>query len=369
MAAQWPDISNENLSSTTKKMWVENTISQVIFKMPMMAKMYETGGVKKEWDGGTMITRPTKIARMESLAQSFDMNDQLTGGRVSMLKTPSFQWKDNQVPLVYTRREATMNSGPNRVVNFSEFLVDAGYEASRINLYKDLYNNAAPSGTAPSTDSGKKFQSICQALDHGYTGASTSIGYTYGNLTRDYAAGTLDVWQSADIEDSFEGTGTTSVQDTEITASIANFRKAVSVVRRQAEPNDRYLCVLGPTLHQAFKSFVQAGMVNNKSVSEPGSLVRYGFNSFTIDNIEVVEDPYLRNANVTNAHKWFFLFDISTWELRFKPGEMFRLTPFQDQAVMINGYPQSMARIYNTGNFMCWAPNRNIWLTNMVTSS
>jgi len=366
MADQWPDINNENLSSATKKMWIPNVVSQVVFKMPMLAKMYLSGQVKKAWDGGTVITRPVKVARMENLAQSFDENDQLTGGRVSMLKTPAFQWKDNQVPLVYTRREATMNSGSSRVLDFAAFLTEAGFEASRINLYKDLYNNTAAGSTGASTDSGKKFQSICQALDHGYTGASTSIGYTYGNLTRDRLAGTLDEWQSADIDDSFAGSSTDSAQDTEITASIANFRKAVAAVRRNAEPNDKFLCVVGPTLHQAFQSYVQAGIMNTKIASQPGSLAHYGFNSFTIDGIEVVEDPYLRNANVTNAHKWFFIFDISTWELRFKPGEMFRLTDFQDQAVIINGYPQSMARIYNTGNFMCWAPNRNIWLTNMV---
>ena len=107
MADQWPDINNENLSSATKKLWIPNVVSQVVFKMPMLAKMYLSGQVKKAWDGGTVITRPVKVARMENLAQSFDENDQLTGGRVSMLKTPSFQWKDNQVPLVYTRREAT----------------------------------------------------------------------------------------------------------------------------------------------------------------------------------------------------------------------------------------------------------------------
>ena len=81
-----------------------------------------------------------------------------------------------------------------------------------------------------------------------------------------------------------------------------------------------------------------------------------------------MEDPFLRNANETDSQKWFFIFDVTTWELRFQPGEMFRMTDFTDQATIIGGYPQSLARVYNTGNFMCWAPRRNIWLTNMVVA-
>ena len=364
MSVSWPAINNDNVSATSRKMWIESVISQVIFKMPMFTKMYLSGSVVKKWDGGTMITRPIKTANMKALAQDFGSEDALTGGRVTMLNMPSFRWKRFQLPIVYTHEEMTMNSGPNRVVDFSRFLVESGQEGARIHLYELAYNNKATTETNYSNDTGKVFQSILQALDHG--DATTDIGYSYGNLTRDISAGTNDVWQSADIEDSFDGTGVASVQDTEITASIANFRKAMSVVRRSTEPTGDYLCVMGPTLHQAFQSQVGSGVVNTKIASQPGDLVRYGFNSFTIDNVEFVEDTYLRNANVTNAHKWFFIFHIPSWEMRFKPGEMFRITPFQDQAVMINGYPQSLARVYCEGNFMCWRPKSNMWLSNMV---
>ena len=395
--AQWPEITDLNVSSTTRKMWIPNVVSQVVFKMPLAAKMYMSGGVKKEWNGGTLITRPVLIDDLSSLAQSFGEEDQLTGGRKTLLKTPSFGWKSFQVPLVYTKKQADMNAGPNRVLDFSKFLVQQGFLAARIHMCKMMYNGSGAGGagatqTASNTgalgaytgavtqsgdgDAHVDFQSIIHALDHGDVTASSTgdLGYQYGNVTRDLSGNTVDCWQSADINSGFDGTGTTSVQDTEITASIGNFRKALSVVRRNIEPASQFLCVVGPTLYQAFQSIVGAGVSITKGSGEPGDLVKFGFNSFTLDNIEVVEDPFLVENNravpsVTTMSKWFFIYHVPSWELRFKPGDMFRLTAFQDQAVMINGYAQHMARIYGTGNFMCWQPNANIMLTNMVPAS
>jgi len=350
-------------------MWIPNVISQVPFQMPMMAKLYLNGRVKKEWDGGTLITRPSQIARMEDLAQDVTAESQLTGGRKTLLETPSFRWKKFQLPITFSDEEATMNSGPNRVIDFSKYLVEKGFEGTRIHLYELMYNSAGSAGDADasadeSTDTNKKFQSVIQTLDHG--DSTSDIGYAYGNITRDISAGTNDAFQSADIEDGFAGSGTTSNQDTEITASLSNFRKAVGVVRRNAEPRDQFLCEVGPTLYQAFQSIVQAGLTTNTTVSQRGGLVNYGFNSFTLDGIEIVENPYLRNSNISNSHKWFFLYDINTWEMRFKPGNMFRLTDFFDQSVIREGYMLHLARIWCEGNFMCWAPNRNLWLSNMV---
>jgi len=391
MADQFLGIDNTNISSCTKQMWVPNVVSQTLIKMPMFAKMYLTGAVKKEWDGGSVITRPIKTANMAGLAQSFGEEDKLTGGRVTMLGTPSFGWKDMQVPIVYTRREATMNRGPNAVFNFSKFLTESGYEAARIYLYLMMYNPLGAGGPADalgdyqtaavaaqaSTDGGKLFQSVIHALDHGEN--TGDIGYTYGNITRDLSGNTADYWQSGDVLSGFDGNGVTSNQDTEITLSIANFRKMLSVVRRKVEPANQFLCVVGPTLYQAFQSVIGSGVSITKGTGDAGDLVKFGFNSFTVDGIEVVEDPFLiaNNASAqafnatyyTGMEKWMFIYHIPSWELRFQPGEFFRLTDFQDQAVIIGGYPQSMARVYCTGNLMNWQPQSNIWLNNVVPAS
>ena len=390
--AQWAEITDQNVSSTTKKFWIPNVVSQVLFKIPVAAKLYMAGQVKKEWDGGTLITRPVQKDDLTSLGQSFGEETQLTGGRKTLLGTPSFGWKDFQLPLVYTKKQADANSGPNRVIDFSKFLVKVGFESARLYLSTMIYNAegsggpgatlGSPSGGAygasdgGATESGDadgnlKFQSIIHALDHGE--GTTDLGYDYGYQTRDLSADTNDWWQSADINDGVNASSPTSAQDTEVTASIGNFRKALSVVRRRVEPAEQFLCVMGPTLYQAFQSIVGAGISITKGSGEPGELVKFGFNSFMLDNIEVVEDPYLvannRLTSQTYMDRWFFIFHIPSWEMRFKPGQMFRLTDFHDQATIQGGYPQHMARIYGCGNFMCWQPQANIWLSNMVPAS
>jgi hypothetical protein len=79
-----------------------------------------------------------------------------------------------------------------------------------------------------------------------------------------------------------------------------------------------------------------------------------------IDGIEVVKDPWLRNAKATNAHLWAFLLHIPDWELRIHPARNFKLMPFTWQGDQANGLDAWISRVLLAGNLVCWAPNRSL---------
>lgn len=355
MAITWPAQANANIAASTQRLFLRSVVDQVLFKMPLYARLLMADQVKKVWPGGDYITRPVKTARMYSLAQDYGPNDALTAGSLTLLDAPRFLWKMFQVPVLYGVKERFMNSGgkETQLLDLIEFLVDTAQDGAREHMYRLMYD-------ATTTDDGDKFQSVIQALDHGDSGAD--VGYTYGGLIRDISAGTRNWWQSADMTD-FDGAA--SHQDTQYSASIDTVRRGLSAVNRYARPKSEFLIACGSEIHLALKSWIQTERIS----TEAGPLAKYGFNSFTIDSVECVEDIFLRNANITNSHKWLFIYHVPSWELRFHPERMMAFTGFTWQGDRVGGFDQWLARILNMGNFMCWQPNVNMWLSNVVVTT
>jgi hypothetical protein len=356
MATSWPTETNQNIQSSTRRLWVRTTIDQVLFKMPLYSRLLMAGGVRQPEKGGTEITRPVITDNLESLGQDYTENEPLEGGSKTLLDTPTFRWKMFQIPVTYGPREQFENAGGSdtQILDMSSFLVDEAQKATRIHLNKLMWDTSSTPG---STDTGRKFQSIIQALDH---------GTTYGNLARAGASGTRAWWESADIEGinaAGSESGSASTQDTAYAASIETVRKMIDAVSENIESGQQLMGVCGPTLHLKLKSLVQT---EHSKANFAGPMAKYGFDSFMIDDVEFVKDPYLKNKNITNSHKWLLILNIPSWNLYLHPQRSFAFTGFKWQGDIENGYDRWLARVMCRGNLVCWEPNSNIWLSNVA---
>ncbi len=356
MATAFPTESNQNIQSSTRRLWIRSTIDQVLFKMPLYARLLMARGVRQPAGGGNQITRPVIMDDMEDLAQDYAENDQLEGGSKTLLDTPTFTHKMFQLPVTYGPREEFENAGgpDTQILDLTTFLVRRAQYSARKHLYKLMWDT---SSTPSSTDTGKKFQSIIQALDH---------GTTYGNLTRAGASGTRAWWESADINDinaQASESGNASTQDTAYSASIETFRKMVDAIDENIEDHSQLMAICGPSLYLKFKSWVQT---EHSKTNFTGPMARYGFDSIMVDDVELVKDHYLKNGNITNSHKWLFLLNIPSWNLMLHPKRTFAFTGFTWQGKIEGGYDRWMARVLCRGNLVNWQPNSNIWLSNVT---
>ncbi len=340
--ATLPTSPNANIQATTREAWVRSVERQVFRRMPLINRLLMKKKVR--WAGGKVITRPVDKAELDDQAQDYTPAEGLRSSRKTFLENPYFKWKFFQVPVAYDIEEFIQNGGSAdvKVVDFVSYLVEKAHRAALIKLYKLMYETAQSS-----TDAGKWVQGVRQALTH---------DVQYGHLTRTIGSSINDYWQGASIAETFAD------QATARPASVNTFRLAMSAVKLYVHDPADYLCVVGPTIHLALKSWVEA----KKVMLKDGPLAKFGFNSFTLDGVEVVEDPYLKNSVLSNAHKMMFIFNVNTWQLRVHPERSFKMTPFVWQGDRVGGLDQWLARVLFAGNLVCWAPNSNIMLTNVT---
>jgi len=135
-----------------------------------------------------------------------------------------------------------------------------------------------------------------------------------------------------------------------------------AVTRNETGQSSRWLYICGEAIYRALKKYVRAKRIDTSA----SPLAKFGFQSFTIDGVTFVKDPYLRTANLTNSHKYMFLIDLNTWEFRVHPQRSFLFTGFTWQAQFTGGADEWLARIFLMGNLVCWQPNANIWLSNVA---
>jgi hypothetical protein len=339
--------ANANISATTRDFWLRTVVDQVFLKMPLYARLLMAD--KVSWKGGQHITAPVDTAEWDDLMQDYTAGEGMTSGRAATLTKPWFNWKMAQMPVSYNVDEYLQNGGASdiKVIDFSEYLTKKSHKATRIGLYKRMYSST-------STDATKPIQSVYQALNH---------DATYGHVSRATTV-TNKWWQGASIAETFAD------QDTSRTISIHMFRQAFSAADMRAETAGNYLCVVGPDNYLNLKSQVDGSV---HIVNPPGPLVKYGFQSFMLDGVEVVRDPYLRATGLTaetalgtGPEKWFFIFNINDWELRLHPERSIRMTPFKWQGDYANGPDEWLARIMIAGNLVCWRPQGSIWLSDVT---
>jgi len=320
------------------------------------------------WGGGQSLRRPVDIAEMDEFLQPYGYNDLLTAESKTFLDSASFTWKLFQVPLVYPAQYLIENKGSAATINLRQLLVRKANRAVQIGLVKMFYGvnlaDAADSVTvgqdvidytSVNGDNHKQFQSARQALTH---------DATYGHITRTVSSNTNTYWQGRSLGDVYTD------QATSRQGSIDTFRKMVQKIQEFAPENPRdgdYLCVVGPDLHLKLKTYVERFLTLT-----PGPLVKYGFKSFMIDNIEVAMDYRLQDKHiydVTNsrgAAKEMWFFHVPSWELRFHPERAIRMTKWTWQGDRPGGIDMYLARILAAGNFVCWQPNLSALLTNVT---
>lgn len=333
-------MAETNLSASTRELWLRTMVDEVFLALPLTAMLMEHRRVT--FKGGTYITKTVTMDTMTSLAQDYIANEPLEGGSKTVLGKPKFGWKMFQIPLEYTVEEELQNQGADAATapaDLVEAIVKGGQYAARAHLAAKAYN-------LTSTEAAKTFQSIVGALNH---------DATYGGLTR--ATTTTNAWwQGASLA------ATYTDQDTAISATIANFRKAVAAVRRYSKPNNKLYAFMGEALYQAFQSQADSRrLVTAPPAGAPG-IYKYGFNTFWIDGVEFVSDSWLTLNSQANS---FFLLDPETWELRISPKRNFKVTPFVWQGDRQGGLDVWMARLMVAGNLVCWQPNANLWLSTM----
>jgi len=340
------ESTNANISATTRDMWIKTRRSAIYMKMPMLAKLLMRQRVT--WSAGDKITRPIEFAEMDSLGQSYTVNEAMTSGTVTTMTKPWFSRKRFQLPLKYTVDEWEANvgsgGGEEQVINFARYLVEKGQRGARLYMYKKMFH-------VSTTDAGAYFQSIPQALDH---------SVTYGHTTR--TATTVNAWwQGVSLADTFTD------QDTAVAASINTVRNLASKCSIYGSDKRDMMLLVGPTVFLNLKSQVDASNIT----TNPGEMVKYGFESFTIDSIEVVRDDFL-DAGVLSAETspttpttWMFLLNVYDWELRLHPQRQITLTPFKYQGENEDATDSWLARIMASGNLVCWHPRGNGWLSNV----
>jgi len=120
---------------------------------------------------------------------------------------------------------------------------------------------------------------------------------------------------------------------------------------------------MGEDNYLTLKAQVQASV----HITNPGPLVKYGFNTFMLDdNVEIVCDTYLTDTILTDEttpQNWVFGFNAEDWKLWLYRGRAFNLTPFVWQGQMANQPDAHLARVLLKGNLACEKPNGSIFRT------
>jgi len=341
-------VANANLAAATRALIIKGFKEQVLMKNPLLTKMLLASRVT--WQGGTSIKQAVKYTDLSSLVQDYNPNDALTAERKTMFEQPWFDWRYAQVPLVYDIEEKLQNmsgGSDTQIFSLASVLSKAGLEALRIWLTKCAYeipdSGSTQLASSDTRTTNPRFQSIIQALNHDATYARLSRATTVTNKW----------WQSASIADTYAD------QDTDIGWSINTVRQARQAIDLYSSGPQDLICLVGSVGHLALKREIES----RHMYVNPGPLAKYGFDSFTIDGLEVVHDPYLRNSLVGNAHKWLLILNIKDWEFRLHPQRAFEVAPFTHQGNVPNGVDMWLSRIYLAGNLVCWKPSGSIWLS------
>ena len=349
-------MSNTNIENSTRDAWLRTTVKEVFLRLAFVAMLMEHRRVT--FKGGKTVTKTIVSDDLESLAQSYTSNEGLTGGSKTILAKPKFYWKKFQLPVEYGVDEELENHGaPDDVapVDLIETLTTVAHKSARMKLNSMIFGDnggAATDTPAASAD----FQGVIAALDH---------SITYGTRTRSTTQATGSLWQSVSTGDIWTD------QDAAMAASIGNLRIHVAKCRRYRPPNAKLYVICGEAIFQQFQSQIEARHFYSRE-GKAGSLAKYGFNTFEIDNVEFVQESYLSTLGSTNGHNtsyypatWFFIINPETWELRFHPARAMKMTGFTWQGDQVGGQDKWLARIMAAGNLVCWQPNANCFKSNV----
>jgi len=341
-------MADTNLTALIRELWLRSLRPSFLLRMPVIAKLLDRGRVS--WEGGTKIKFTVDKAEMDSLAQSYGVNDALSSGTKTMLDTPEFEWRFTQVPLEYTVKDMVANGGGEgtRPVgeDFVKFLTRKGQRATRLKMLSMMWATGS-SDRDGSTATDDNWHSIPDALTH---------DITYGGITR---ATTSNAWfQGASIAQDWAD------WDTNLPPSIDSVQQCIDAIRMYSETDDDLLAVCGNSVFRRLKAQIQAQVLYR-----PGSLQKYGHQSMYIDNVEVVADPWLEARQFNSAYattkKYFTILNTKWWHYRIHPQRAFEIPDFQWQGNFPNGRDKWLTRVLMAGNLVCEQPAGSIFKSDM----
>jgi hypothetical protein len=350
----------DDLSLATRELFVRSVKHQVFMQTPILEELERRN--KITYSGGKYIERLVDTGEVDELGQAYTANEPLTDEKKDTLEKPRFNFKLYQHPMKYDVDEYLQNheaASDVQLLDLAEHLVRKSQRGIRLALRNMLYNVNPKTQTGSETgvgDSSKFFQSLLSALDH---------DVTYGGITRTLSSSTNSWWQGADPSGQPNQGVTVSTQNTAANITISNLRKWIVPIEQYMEKMSDLYCIMCPTLWNKLRAELEAKGQLKDGLNQ--DKIRYGIQSFSIDGMEVVKDPYLEKGwgSSGTTENWVFILNLNDWELRIHNARNFKQTEFKWQGENANGFDYYLARILLAGNFLCWKPNGSMWLQNV----
>lgn len=341
-----------DLTEATRELFVRSLKNQVYMQTPVLEEMLKRNKITVS--GGTDIRRLVDTAEVTDVAQLYTTTTPLTNEPSNTLAKPYFTWRKMQVPMEYDADIELQNAGAGseeQLLDLVQHITKKAQRAARLKLEQMIFNTGSTTGVADGTTSA--FQSLVSALDH---------DVTYGTLSRSLSANIRDWWQGADPTGLTSGI-TTSSQATAYSMTISNLRKWIyetDVAHHMESPTDLYI-VMCPTLFNKIRAEAESKLIYKEV---PSGNVKQSVKKFELDDHTIVSSPYLQTTSTMKT--WVFILNLNDWELRLHSKRNFKVTPWEWQGKMANGYDFWLARIMVVGNLMCWKPNGSMWLSNVT---
>ena len=329
-----------NITAMTRELWDKTVYKQVLLKNILIHMLLERKQVLK---AGTAIKHTVDYAEMDSLVQEYGENDTLTSGKKTVAETAQWYPKFVQLPIEISGKDWRTNAGggDGQMVSMPQYLVEKAQRGLKIFMNSVIYR--AGSVTRDADVAG--VQGLNDALTH---------DIAYGGLPRLIGTPTRTWWQGASLGDIWTD------QATAMTPSIANVRKMYDKVSMYADKAD----VIVVTSNTNYRS-LQSQVDGRQSYKPQGMHAKYGFESFSIDGIEVFAEPWLtasQNSSASTTVNYFYMLHLKDWTFHVDADRgLGNLSEFKHQAEIQGGTDAYLARLMFRGNFVCTQPNASMF--------
>jgi len=361
---------HQDLDNLTRDMHDASWEVEYMRKNPVVALMLERKNL--QFKGGKQYYRELDTDTVEDVVQDYKVNEQLDHSTKDTTKRATFIRKKFQAPIQIDEDEelenANQTSDGTRLHSLAEHKTQKVQEAVRLHLRKLMYRATGVTGAA--TDSNKYVQGLNNAL---------TPDHTYGQITRTRASGIADWWQPAANQYDATG-GAAGDQNGEYTIGVSWLRGILDPMEDLETDNVDLVTVVGGVLWLALIEEAEARGVPYKiepdRLNKGGGKTTQGFSEMVIDRRRVIKDPFLKTANNTamsettgaagDLSRRMYCLNLKTWDFFIHPKRNFKLSSFFDQSQLAGGYDFSLARLKFAGNLVCWHPNQNLYLSNVV---
>jgi len=343
---------HQDLDNMTRDMHDASMEVEYMQKTPVLKLILEKKDVK--FNGGKYYYKEVDTDTIEDIAQDYSANDKLEHGTLDTTEQIKFGRKHFTVPIQLDLDEELQNAMDNedgtQLQNLAKHKVKKAQEAGRLHLRKLIYGAA--------TDTDKQIQGLNSAL---------IVDSTYGFKTRTTASDIANWWQPADNR------YTTGTQAAEYSISIDWLQGVIDPLIDLETGKGDFAIIVGNTLWLAIKSEAQA---RSMPVEIIDAKVNFGIEEMIIDNMRIVKDPFLQtkyNASMGmttgvagDLARRLYALNLNDWEFLVHPKRNFYLTPWFDQKNIAGGADFELARLLVAGNIVCWHPNRQLYLSNVL---